>query len=101
MTRSQEKPRNSARRLDRRNAAERRREQARAKILKAMRAGAELHRCNGSQRVIWTLSTGEFVTAEAAADVLGDVHVAGAGDCLFGPWPELSQTFRYVDDNAD
>jgi hypothetical protein len=65
------------------------------KILAAMRGGACLHRCNRRQRVIWALSTGEFVTPEAAADVLCAPHVVGVGDSLLGP--ELSQTFRYAE----
>ena len=62
--------------------------------LQAMRDGAALHRCNRTHRTIWALSSGEFVTFEAATDVLRDPHVIGVGDCLFGP--ELSQTFRWA-----
>ena len=76
----------------------RRQDQRRAtkeRILELMRNGAALHRCNCACRVVWALSTGEFLTHEAACDTLRDPHVVGAGDCLFGP--ELSQTFRYID----
>jgi hypothetical protein len=87
MIHTPESLRRSARRLDRRNATA-------ARVLQAMRGGAILHRCNHRHRAIWVLSSGEFVTPEAAADVLRNPHVVGTGDCLFGP--ELSQTFRYV-----
>jgi hypothetical protein len=86
----------TGRRLDRRNAAKRRREEEANKIIAALRSGAALHRCNRGHRIIWSLSTGEFVTHEAATDALKDPRVAGVGDCLFGS-DELSQTFRYVE----
>src|SRR5262245_61028946 len=85
------------RRLDRRNAARERREHTAAAILRAMRDdGVTLHRCNRNHRILWSLSSGQFITHEAATDVLRDLHVVGVGDCLFGP--ELSQTFRYVEE---
>ena len=87
------------RRLDRRNARKRRREFMAAIIINAMRAGASLHRCNRHHRTLWSLSTGEFVTHEAATDVLNAGRVVAVGDCLFGP--ELSQTFRYVDQQGE
>jgi len=87
--------RKTNRRLDRRNATKQRCEQTASKILEAMRNGASLHRCNRTHRTIWLLSTGPFVTHEAATDVLRDPHVVGVGDALFGP--ELSQTFRYIE----
>ena len=87
--------RNTHRRLDRRNRAQEQRELTAARILQAMRDGAALHRCNRTHRTVWALSSGEFVTFEAATDVLRDPHVVGVGDCLFGP--ELSQTFRWIE----
>lgn len=92
--------RRTQRRLDHRNATKQRRERAKTKVLAAMRGGASLHRCNRQHRIVWALSTGEFVTAEAAIDARSDAHVVGVGDCLFGPWSELSQTFRYVDEQC-
>jgi hypothetical protein len=77
------------RRQDRRNAAK-------ARVLEAMRNGAALHLCHRMHRKVWALSTGEFITYEAAIDTIRDPHVVGVGDSLFGP--ELSQTFRYVGD---
>jgi hypothetical protein len=79
----------------RRNATKRRHEHTAASLIQAMRNGASLHRCNRNHRVLWSLSTGEFITHEAATDALGDPHLVGVGDCLFGP--ELSQTFHYID----
>jgi hypothetical protein len=84
------------RRLERNNAAKRRRQERADQIITALRNGAALHRCNRGHRIIWSLSTGEFVTHEAATDALKDPHVVRVGDGLFGP--ELSQTFRYVED---
>jgi hypothetical protein len=84
------------RRLARRTAAKRRHGLTADTILEAMRQGASLHRCYRTDRIIWALSTGEFVTHEAATDVISDRRVVGVGDSLFSP--ELSQTFRYAED---
>jgi hypothetical protein len=89
--------RKTNRKLDRVNARRRRRQEEADKIINAMRRGASLHRFNRGHRTIWSLSTGEFVTHEAATDALKDPRVAGVGDCLFGSG-ELSQTFRFVED---
>jgi hypothetical protein len=85
--------RRTARRLDRRNRAQQQRRLTAARILEVMRDGASLHRCNHQHRTVWVLSNGEFVTVEAATEVMRNPHVVGVGDSLFGP--ELSQTFRY------
>jgi hypothetical protein len=53
-----------------------------------------LHRVCRPGRVIWTLSTGEFVPAEIATDLLNNENVVGTGDFLLGGL-ELSQTFRW------
>ena len=90
--------RNAHRRLDRRNAAQQGHQLTVARVLNEMQKGASLHRCNRRTRTIWVLSNGEFVTVEAAAAVLADPRVVGAGDSLFGQErPELSQTFWWLD----
>ena len=58
------------RRLQRRNDAKQRRQLAAQQILDRMRDGAVLLRSNRPTRTVWSLSTGEFLTSEAAADVL-------------------------------
>jgi uncharacterized protein YuzB (UPF0349 family) len=88
--------RRAHRRLDRRNAAKQRREHTAADLLQAMKRGVSLHRCNRNHRVLWALSTGEIVTAEAADDLLRNPHVVGVGDALFADAP--SQTFRWIEE---
>ena len=51
-----------------------------------------LHYQNG--RPIWRLSSGLFVTPEAAAIVTASNVVVGVGDSLFPDHPD--QTWRYV-----
>jgi hypothetical protein len=53
-----------------------------------------LHRICRPARVIWRLSTGEFIPAEIAIDLLNNENVVGTGDFLLGGL-ELSQTFRW------
>jgi hypothetical protein len=83
------------RKFDRRNERRRWHREEVARVLDEMRRGAALHRCNRGHRVLWSLSNGLFVSAEAATEALKDPKIVGVGDALFGP--ELSQTFRYVD----
>jgi hypothetical protein len=64
------------------------------RTLAAMKAGAvlNLHYQNG--RPIWRLSSGPFVTSEAAAIVTASDVVVGVGDSLFPDHP--GQTWRYT-----
>jgi hypothetical protein len=64
-------------------------------ILAAMRDGAVLHGVHRPSSILWTLSTGEVISAEVARLVTESGNIVGVGDCLFGP--ELSQTFRYIE----
>jgi hypothetical protein len=74
----------------------------RVRILEVLRRGGTLYRRHSvSGRTIWQLSTGQFVQADAVADALRDEHVRGAGDSLFGSWPERSQTFWYRADDSE
>ena len=64
------------------------------RTLAAMKAGAvlNLHYQNG--RAIWRLSSGPFVTSQAAAIVIASDFIVGVGDSLFPDHP--GQTWRYV-----
>ena len=64
------------------------------RTLAATKAGAvlNLHYQNG--RPIWRLSSGPFVTSEAAAIVTASDVVVGVGDSLFPDHP--GQTWRYT-----
>jgi len=88
--------RKTNRRLDRTNERRRQHRDEVDRVLRKMTAGAALRRTNRRHRVLWSLSTGEFITSEVAASVLADRRVVGVGDSLFGS--ELSQTFRYVEE---
>jgi hypothetical protein len=61
-----------------------------------MKRGAALQMFFEHGRAIWKLSTGIFITKEAAAAVINNPHVIGVGDCLFGD-ADASQTFRWID----
>jgi hypothetical protein len=75
--------------------ADRRRTEA-ARTVAAMRRGAFLQRLHEHGRTIWRLSSGPFVTTEAADVVIHNPNIVGAGDCLFGE-AGTSQTFRWAD----
>ena len=64
------------------------------RILAAMKAGAFLHLQYDRGRPLWRLSSGPFVTPEAAAVVIASGDVVGVGDSLFPGHP--GQTWRYV-----
>ena len=64
------------------------------RVLGAMERGASLHCSHERGRTIWKLSTGSFVTPEAAAVVIASNDVVGVGDSLFPDHP--GQTWRYV-----
>src|SRR5262245_47977997 len=85
--------RRTNRRLDRANERKRQHQEEVGRVLNAMRGGAYLRRTNRPHRILWSLSTGEFIAREVAGDVLRDRRVVGIGDSLFGS--ELSQTFRW------
>jgi hypothetical protein len=65
-----------------------------SRILAAMKGGAVLHLRHQNGRPIWRLSSGPFVTSEAAAIVTASGGVVGVGDSLFPDHP--GQTWRYV-----
>jgi hypothetical protein len=77
-----------ARRLDRLNRKV-------ESVLAAMRDGAVLRRVHLPRSIVWMLSTGEAVTADAARLVIERSEIADVGDCLFGF--EFSQTWRFID----
>ena len=64
--------------------------------LAAMMNGASLHCSHERGRTIWQLSTGQFVTPEAAAVVTASRDVVDVGDSLFPGHP--GQTWRYCND---
>jgi hypothetical protein len=65
------------------------------RILTAMRKGAALHLHYENGRPIWRLTSGPFVTPQAAALVISSDEVVGVGDSLFPGHP--GQTWRYSD----
>ena len=84
--------------VDGQSQVDRRRSRRSANItrtLNAMKDGADLVMSYEHGRPIWELSTGFFITKEAAAAAINDPHVVGTGDCLFSNVP--SQTYRWVD----
>jgi hypothetical protein len=64
--------------------------------LAELRRGASLH-LSYSPRQHWRLSSGVFVTIEAAQIIIASPCVAAVGDCLFDQ--SLSQTWRYTTEN--
>jgi hypothetical protein len=80
--------------LQRSNRQLSRRSAGAAQVLSAMKRGATLHLHYQDGRPIWRLSTGPFVTSEAAAIVTASNVVVGVGDSLFPNHP--GQTWRYV-----
>jgi hypothetical protein len=89
----------SARRLDRRAEAKRKREARAQHVLSLLKAGAVLCRQHQQHRVIWCLvwrSGSEFLTHEVVTDALASGHLVGVGDALpLAGAP--SQTYRWTD----
>jgi hypothetical protein len=72
-----------------------RRSASTAQTLAAMRRGAVLQQFFEHGRAIWRLSTGVFITPEAADAITHNPNVAGGADCLFGD-AGTSQTYRWI-----
>ena len=66
------------------------------RIRHSMKGGDTLHLHYRNGRPIWRLSSGPFVTPEAAAVVIASDSVVGVGDSLFPCNP--GQTWRYAND---
>jgi hypothetical protein len=81
--------------LRQRHRAMDRRAAAKWRVLAEMRGGACLYCGHVSGRAHWSLSTGDQVDRETAANVIADGHVVPVGGAL-GPWA-ASQTYRWTD----
>ena len=62
------------------------------RVLIAMRNGAALHLQFVNGRPFWRLSTGGFVSADAANSIINRSDIASCGDALFYGMP--GQTWR-------
>ena len=77
------------------HAGRNRHRQQAAQVISAMQRGASLHLHYENGRALWRLSTGSFVTAEAAALVAAHRAIVGCDDALFEGM--TGQTLRYVE----